>query len=160
MKNGYLAPLRGREATQMKFLFFLRHVVAEDQSLKPRMQAMKIWWRFCGLNKQLDTIMHQLIETVPQPKRDQFLRTMDMQELFVTARGGAVDPSGDLMVVPRKAFLKVLSTASKECMLCDGEPNERKKCPYRRAIKDLVLTDLSLSEDDGICMGKKMDWEG
>ena len=160
VKKGFTAHLRGREANLLQFFFLFRRIMLDDPALDSRFSACGILWRYKGLVKQFDNMLKEIFRSIPEEKREQFRRTVNMQELYVATRGGAVDPTGDLMVVPRKAMLKILGTASKECMLCDGSNEDRRKCEYRRAIKKMVITDLSLSEKDGICMGKKFDWEG
>jgi hypothetical protein len=124
-----------------------------------RTRIMGIFWRFKGLAKQADRIYRAIRKTLPEDVEERFVGTLNLQKLYIVTRRGAVDPTGDFTVVPRKALLGILTTASKECLLCDGSNEDRRKCPYRRAIKDLCLPDLSRAEDNGICLGKQFKWE-
>lgn len=158
--NDLNIPLSGREATQLQFFWSLVKTLRDDTTLKYRMSKIGIWWRYRGLLRQAENMCRECFRSMPQETYDRFDAAMQMQDLKIVTRGGAVDASGDYMVVPRAAMIDVLHTASKECMLCDASNAERKKCPYRKAIKKLVLPDLSHAEDDGICLGKKFDWKG
>ena len=153
-------PLRGREATQLSFMWSLYKVLRDDQSLKSRMASIGLWWRYKGLLKQLENMCRACFNTVPDEAYRRFDAALQMQDIQVVVRGGAVDSTGDYMAVPRSAMLDVLSVASKECLLCDGGHQDKKKCLYRKAIKKLCLPDLSHAEDNGICMGKQFDWKG
>lgn len=153
-------PLRGSEATQLQFFWSLIKTLRDNRTLKPRMSALGIWWRYRGLLRQAENMCRDCFRSMPQETYERFEAAMELQELRIVTRGGAVDASGDYMVVPRAAMIDVLHTASKECMLCDGSGEERRKCSYRKAVKKLCLPDLSHVEDNGICLGKQFDWKG
>lgn len=156
----YKAPLNGREAINLQYLAYLINAMKEsEKAMEKRLRVMGVFWRFKGLVKQADNLYMKLRKTLPEALERRFVGVLNMQTLYIVTKGGAVDPTGDLTVVPRKALLGILTTASKECMLCDGSHEDRRKCPYRKAIKDLSLVDLSKVEDNGICMGKQFDWE-
>ena len=153
------SPLNGKEAVSLQYMAYLISAMKEAETvLEKRMRVNGIFWRFKGLVKQADNLYMKLRKTLPRDVEERFVGMLNLQTLYVVTRGGAVDPTGDFTVVPRKALLGILTTASKECMLCDGTHQDRKKCPYRKAIKDLCLPDLSHVEDNGICLGKQFDW--
>lgn len=153
-------PLNGRECLALQYMAYLVNNLQEaDEHLRKRMRVMGIYWRFKGLAKQADNLYRKLRSTLPVDKEIQFQGMLNMQKLYIVTKRGAVDPTGDFTVVPRTALLGILTTASKECLLCDGTNEDRRKCPYRRAIKDLCLPDLSHVEDNGVCLGKQFKWE-
>lgn len=153
-------PMNGKETLYLQYLAFLTNAVIEGTDVfEKRTRAMGIFWRFKGLAKQAERIYRAIRKTLPEDVEERFVGTLNLQKLYIVTRRGAVDPTGDFTVVPRRALLGILTTASKECMLCDGTNEDRRKCPYRRAIKDLCLPDLSHVEDNGICLGKQFKWE-
>lgn len=158
--SDYKAPLNGKEALNLQYLAYLVSALKEDETVfKTRLSKIGEYWRFKGLSKQAENLYNKLRKTLPTPLEIRFMAILDMQKLYIVTKGGATDPTGDLTVVPRKALIGILVTASKECILCDGSHEDRRKCPYRRAIKDLSLVDLSKVENNGICLGKQFDWE-
>ena len=159
MKNAFTAPLRGGESDQLRVLFFLRRVLLDDRYLDGRLKRMKIFWRYRGLVAQMDSMIRDIVNTVPPDVWERFKQTMDMQEMKIVTRGGAVDPSGNLIVVPKTALFRICNQASKECYLCEDTVSYRANCPYRKALKDISLLNLSPLENNGICMGKQIDWE-
>lgn len=153
-------PMNGKEVLYLQYLAYLVNAVKEGADVfEKRTRIMGIFWRFKGLAKQAEKIYMMIRKTLPEDVERRFVGTLNLQKLYIVTKGGAVDPTGDFTVVPRKALLGILTTASKECMLCDGTNEDRRKCPYRRAIKDLCLPDLSRVEDNGICLGKQFKWE-
>lgn len=152
-------PLNGKEALYLQYLAYLTNAMKESETVfEKRMRVNGFFWRFKGLSKQACNLYMKLRKTLPEAVENRFVGMLNLQQLYIVTRGGAVDPTGDFTVVPRKALLGILTTASKECVLCDGGHEDRRKCPYRRAIKDLCLPDLSHVEDNGICLGKQFDW--
>lgn len=153
-------PLNGREALQLQYMAYLVNALKEgERAFEKRLRLMGVNWRFKGLTKQAENLYLSIRRTLPEALERRFVGTLNLQKLYIVTRGGATDPTGDLTVVPRKALLGILTTASKECLLCEDNPEDRRNCPYRKAIKDLSLVDLSRVEDNGICMGKQFNWE-
>ena len=153
-------PMNGKETLYLQYLAYLVNAMKEGSEVfEKRTRVMGIFWRFKGLAKQAERIYMMIRKTLPEDVERRFVGSLQLQKLYIVTRGGAVDPTGDFTIVPRKALLGILTTASKECMLCDGTNEDRRKCPYRRAIKDLCLPDLSRVEDNGICLGKQFKWE-
>lgn len=158
--SDFKMPMNGKEVLQLQYLAYLVNTMIEGTEIfEKRTRKMGIFWRFKGLAKQADNLYRAIRKTLPKGVEERFVCTLNLQKLYIVTKGGAVDPTGDFTVVPRRALLGILTTASKECLLCDGSSEERRKCPYRRAIKDLCLPDLSHAEDNGICLGKKFKWE-
>lgn len=154
------SPMNGKEILSLQYLAYLVNTLKEgEETLEKRLRVNGIFWRFKGLAKQADNLYMTLRKTLPEAKESQFVGTLNLQKLYIVTRGGAVDPTGDYTVVPRTALLGILTTASKECYLCDGTHEDRRKCAYRRAIKDLCMPDLSRVEDNGVCLGKQFLWE-
>ena len=106
-------PLRGSEATQLQFFWSLIKTLRDNRTLKPRMSALGIWWRYRGLLRQAENMCRDCFRSMPQETYERFEAAMELQELRIVTRGGAVDASGDYMVVPRAAMIDVLHTASK-----------------------------------------------
>lgn len=153
-------PLNGKEALWLNYFAYLINTLTDpEEPMKKRFNAMGKYWRFKGLAKQASNLYKDLCRTLPEDKLRHFNACLNMQRLYVVTNRAATDPTGDYTVVPRRALLGILSTASKECLLCDGGHEDRRKCPYRRAIKDLCLPDLSKAEDNGVCLGKQFKWE-
>ena len=158
--SDFKMPLNGKEALQLQYLAYLVNTMKEGLDIfEKRTRVMGLFWRFKGLAKQADNLYKAIRKTLPEDVEQRFVGTLNLQKLYIVTRGGATDPTGDFTVVPRKALLGILTTASKECLLCDGSHEDRRKCPYRRAIKGLCLPDLSHAEDNGICLGKQFKWE-
>ena len=153
-------PLTGRETLYLQYLAYLVNTFKEgERPFEKRLRLMGDFWRFKGLAKQAENLYMKLRRTLPMAVENRFVGLLNMQKLYIVTKGGATDPTGDLTVVPRTALLGILTTASKECLICDGTPEDRRKCPYRKAIKDLCLPDLSHAEDYGECLGKYFNWE-
>lgn len=153
-------PLNGKESLWLQyFAYFVNALNDPEEPMKKRFNVMGKNWRFKGLAKQALNLYEDILVTLPEDKYRQFMACLKMQRLYIVTNRAATDPTGDYTVVPRRALLGILGTASKECLLCDGGHEDRRKCPYRRAIKDLCLPDLSNVEDNGICLGKQFKWE-
>lgn len=82
------------------------------------------------------------------------------QELRIVNAGQAVDPTGDLIMVPKKTVLLwVRELQSEKCAMCMGSNSDRKDCLFRRGMLDMSLPDLRRQEKKyGKCAGKIFDW--
>lgn len=72
----------------------------------------------------------------------------------------AVDPTGDMVMVPKEAILFMGQHCQKEsCAICMGNHAEKKDCLFRRGMVALSLPDLrKIEKQSGKCMGKLFDW--
>lgn len=153
-------PIEGRELGQLQFLYSLYRVLKDDESLKPRLSSVGLWWRYRGLLKQLHNLFDAAWQTLPPEKRDRINRIWSQQELRVVNSAAAVDPTGDMVMVPKTAILYMGQHCQKEsCAICMGNHAERKDCLFRRGMVDLALPDLrKIEKQSGKCMGKLFDW--
>lgn len=154
-------PIAGRELTQLQFMHSLYKVLADDESLKPRMQWLGNWWRYKGLVANLHQIFDSLWKTLPPEKRDRINAVWSNQELYIANRGQPVDPTGDMLYVPKSVIVNMAQQLQKnECAMCLGGHQDRKNCQFRRAMIDLTIPDLRREEkQSGKCVGHLFNWE-
>lgn len=153
-------PIVGGEALQMQFLYSLYRCMKDDESLKPRLQSINMWWRYRGAISNLHALFGALWDTVEPNKRERLSTIWQNQELRITNKAQAVDPSGDLIMIPKSAVAKMaLELQETKCAMCFGGNSDRKECAYRRALIDLAIPDLRREEKkSGKCVGHLFDW--
>lgn len=159
-ENAKRMPIEGRELEQLQFIYSLYRVLKDDESLKPRLSSVGLWWRYRGLLKQLHNLFDAAWKTIPPEKRERINRIWSQQELRVVNSSSAVDPTGDMVMVPKTAILYMGQHCQKEsCSICMGSHTERKDCLFRRGMVELSLPDLrKIEKQSGKCMGKLFDW--
>lgn len=155
-------PIEGGELSQMQFIYSLYRVLKDDESLKPRLTELGMWWRYRGLLKQLHSLFDGIWHTIEPEKREKINQIWSRQELRVVNSAQAVDPTGDMLQVPKEVILLMGAHCQEEsCCLCMGGHSDRKDCKFRRAMIGLSLPDLRREEKkSGKCVGKLFDWEG
>lgn len=101
-----------------------------------------------------------LWHTIEPSKRERINTIWSQQELRVVNSSQAVDPTGDMVMVPKEAILYMGQHCQKEsCAICMGNNNDRKDCLFRKGMKALALPDLRrLEKQSGKCMGNLFDW--
>lgn len=153
-------PIEGRELTQLQFLYSLYRTVKDDESLKPRLSALGLWWRYRGLLKQLHNLFDAVWRTLPADKRERINRIWSQQELRIVNASSAVDPTGDMIMIPKEAVLLMGRHCQRQsCDMCLGAHSDRKDCDFRRGMAALSLPDLrKIEKQSGKCMGKLFDW--
>lgn len=153
-------PINGTELEQLQFVYSLYRVLKDDDSLKPRFSSLNLWWRWRGLLKQLHTLFDAAWHTIEPEKRNRINRIWSQQELRVVNQSQAVDPTGDMIMIPKAAILHMGQHCQGEsCAMCFGGHNDRKDCLFRRGMVELSLPDLrKLEKQSGKCMGKLFDW--
>lgn len=153
-------PIDGQELEDLQFVYSLYRVLKDSESLKPRLSSIRLWWRYRGILKQLHNIFDAAWRTIPPDKRDRINRIWSQQELRVVNSASAVDPTGDMVMVPKQAILYMGQHCQKEaCSICMGNNADRKDCLFRRGMVALSLPDLRKYEkQSGKCMGKLFDW--
>lgn len=159
MNDAYI-PVDGRETTQLQFMYSLYRTLKDDSSLQPRMQYIGLWWRYRGILKQLGNMFDAVWKTIEPSKRDRINLIWSQQELRIVNSSQAVDPTGDMMMIPRSAIVSMARLCQREkCDVCLGTNNDRKDCAFRRAMVDMAIPDLRKVEKQcGKCMGKLFDW--
>lgn len=159
MEKEYL-PIQGMELSQLQFIYSLYRVLADDDSLKPRLQSLGKYWRWRGLLKQLHNLFDDLWHTIEPEKRSRINTIWNQQELRVVNSSQAVDPTGDMVMVPKEAILYMGQHCQQEaCAICMGNHNDRRDCLFRRGMTKLALPDLrKLEKQSGKCMGKLFGW--
>lgn len=160
MDNNYL-PIEGGEMLQLQFLHSLYRCMKDDDSLKRRFVFIgNKWWRYRGMIKQLHNLFDELWRTIEPEKRDRINAVWSNQELRIVNSNQPVDPTGDLMMVPKAAVMYMAQDLQKEkCAMCFGGHNDRKDCQFRRAMLDLAIPDLRREEKrSGKCVGHIYDW--
>ena len=136
-------PIEGRELSQLQFLYSLYRVLKDDDSLKPRLSSVGMWWRYKGILKQLHNLFDAAWRTLPPDKRERINRIWSHQELRIVNSSSAVDPTGDMLMVPKRAILLMGQHCQQEsCAMCFGTNAERKDCKFRRGMVELSLPDL------------------
>ena len=157
--NEYM-PIEGTELTQLQFVYSLYRALKDDESLKKRLTSVRMWWRYRGLLKQLHNLFDAVWHTIPPEKRDRIVRIWSQQELRVVNRASAVDPTGDMIMIPKEAIRHMGMHCQKEsCAICIGSNVDRKDCLYRRGMVELSLPDLRREEKkSGKCIGQLFDW--
>ena len=157
-----MMPIEGTELSQMQFLYSLYRVLKDDESMKPRLSSLGLWWRYKGLLSQLHSLFDAAWHTIPKEKRERINRIWSQQELRVVNSASAVDPTGDMVMIPKSAVLHMGQHCQKEsCAICMGTNADRKDCLFRRGMAELSLPDLRREEKkSGKCMGKLFDWGG
>lgn len=160
MNESQYMPIEGRELCQMQFFYSLYRVLKDDDSMKPRLSSIRLWWRYRGALKQLHNIFDAAWKTLPPEKRERINRIWSQQELRVVNSTSAVDPTGDMIMIPKTAVLNMGQHCQKEsCSICMGNNSDRKNCLFRRGMVELSLPDLRREEKkSGKCMGKLFDW--
>lgn len=160
MNETNIMPIEGQELTQLQFMYSLYRVLKDDDSMKTRLSSIGVWWRYRGLLKQLHGIFDAAWKTIPPEKRERINRIWSQQELRVVNSSAAVDPTGDMVMVPKEAILFMGQHCQKEsCSICMGNNADRKDCSFRRGMVELSLPDLrKLEKQSGKCMGKLFDW--
>lgn len=153
-------PINGQELEDLQFVYSLYRALKDSESLKERMTSIKMWWRWRGILKQLHGVFDATWRTIPPEKRDRINRIWSQQELRVVNSSTAVDPTGDMIMIPKKAVILMGQHCQEEsCAICMGTNNERKDCLFRRGMVELSLPDLrKIEKKSGKCMGKLFDW--
>lgn len=159
MSENYI-PINGQELEDLQFFYSLYKVLKDSDNLKPRLSSIRLWWRYRGLFRQMSSIFAAVWETIEPEKRDRINRIWSQQELRVVNSSTAVDPTGDMIMIPKKAVILMGQHCQKEaCSICMGTNNERKDCLFRRGMVELSLPDLrKIEKKSGKCMGKLFDW--
>lgn len=158
-KEKYM-PIQGMELIDLQFVYSLYRVLKDSESLKPRLQSIGLWWRWRGILAQLYTLFDKLWHTIDPEKRQRINTIWSQQELRVVNSSQAVDPTGDMVMIPKAVITKLGAHCQKEsCTICMGSHQDRKDCLFRRAMKEMSLPDLrKLEKEYGKCMGKLFDW--
>lgn len=153
-------PIHGTELVQMQFFYSLYRCLADDDSMKPRLSALGLWWRYRGLLKQAHSLFDAAWHTIDPEKRNRLNTIWSQQELRVVNSSQAVDPTGDMVMVPKRAILLMGQHCQAEsCAICMGSHADRKDCLFRRGMVALSLPDLrKIEKESGKCMGKLFDW--
>lgn len=159
MEKEYM-PLEGRETTQLQFMHSLYRCLKDDDSLKPRMASIKIWWRYRGVLKQLHNMFDLTWRTIDPATRERLNFLWERQELRIVNSNAPIDPTGDLVMVPKEAVRLMGSHCQREsCDICLGTNNDRKDCQFRKGMVKMAIPDLRRFEkQSGKCMGKLFDW--
>ena len=153
-------PINGTELSDLQFMYSLYRVLKDSEALKPRLASLRMWWRWRGLLKQLHVIFDSVWRTIDPEKRERINRIWSQQELRVVNQSSAIDPTGDMVMIPKRAVLFMGQHCQREsCAACMGNNNDRKDCQFRRGMVELSLPDLrKLEKQSGKCMGKLFDW--
>lgn len=159
--EGAYMPLHGSEVTQMQFIHSLYKCLKDENSLESRLKSIGMWWRYKGLVTQLANMFDALWKTVEPEKRVRMNMIWEQQELRIVNGSQAVDPTGDLMMIPKTAIVNMARELQKEkCAICMGNNNDRKDCMFRRAMVDMAIPDIRREEKkSGKCMGHLFNWE-
>ena len=154
-------PLHGAEVTQLQFFHGLYRCLKDENALDERLKSINMLWRYKGIMKQLGGMFDALWKTVEPEKRDRMNVIWSQQELRIVNSSQAVDPTGDMMMIPKSAIVNMARELQKEkCSICMGTNNDRKDCMYRRAIIEMSIPDIRREEKkSGKCMGKLFSWE-
>lgn len=154
-------PLHGAEVTQMQFIHSLFRCLKDENSLDERLKSIGLLWRYKGIMKQLANMFDALWKTVEPEKRERMNIIWSQQELRIVNSSQAVDPTGDMMMIPKAAIVNMAKELQKEkCSICMGTNNDRKDCVYRRAMIEMSIPDIRREEKkSGKCMGKLFSWE-
>lgn len=120
MENKYL-PLNSTETSQLQFLHSLYRCLKDDESLKPRFSHIGIWWRYRGLLTQLHNMFDAAWQTIEPEKRRRMNFLWSNQELRIVNAGQPVDPTGDLIMIPKRTIMHWAQELQREkCALCMG----------------------------------------
>lgn len=159
-ENTEYMPIQGEELEQLQFMYSLYRTLKDSEALKPRFSKIRLWWRYRGMLKQLHGMFDAAWKTIPPEKRERINRIWSQQEMRVVNSASAVDPTGDMVMVPKQAILYMGQHCQKKaCDICMGDHQERKDCLFRRGMVELSLPDLrKLEKKSGKCMGKLFDW--
>lgn len=160
MSEKYM-PLEGGELSQLQFMHSLYKIMKDDDTLKKRFSTIGIWWRYKGIFKQLHNMFDKAWKTIDPEKRERINDLWSRQELRIVSTGQAVDPTGDLIEIPKEAIMLWGQHCQAEsCALCMGNNNDRKDCKFRKGMAKMALPDLRrLEKQYGKCMGKLFDWD-
>lgn len=153
-------PLNSTETSQLQFFHSLYRVLKDDDSLKPRFSSLNMWWRYKGMLKQAEKMFAAAWETIEPEKRRRMNFLWSNQELRIVNAGQPVDPTGDLIMIPKRTIMHwAQELQAEKCALCMGNNNDRKDCLFRKGMVEMSLPDLRRQEKKyGKCMGKIFDW--
>lgn len=153
-------PIGGKELTQLQFMHSLYRCLKDDESLKPRLSSISMWWRYKGILKQLHNMFDATWKTIEPEKRRRIDAIWSRQELRIVNDSAPVDPTGDLIMIPKEAITLWGQHCQKEsCEICVGNNNDRAKCKFRKGMAKMSLPELRKFEKQyGKCMGKIFDW--
>lgn len=157
---GKYRPIEGTELTQLQFVYSLYRCLKDDESLKPRLQSIGMWWRYKGLISNLYQMFDALWQTIEPAKRNRINTIWACQELRIVNTSAPVDPTGDMMIVPKSAIVHMAQAAQDaKCGICMGFHSQRRDCLFRRSMVELAIPDLRKHEkQSGKCMGQLFDW--
>ena len=145
-------PIEGMELSQMQFLYSLYRVLKDDESMKPRLSHIGLWWRYKGILSQLHNLFDAAWHTLPPEKRERINRVVN--------RCAPIDPTGDMVTVPKEALVLIGRHCQEQsCSMCFGTNNHRKDCLFRKGMVKLSLPDLrKIEKQTGKCIGQLFDW--
>lgn len=160
MNEEYL-PLEGMELTQLQFMHSLYRVLKDDDSLKPRLSHLGLWWRYRGMLKQLHNMFDKTWKSIEPEKRDRINYLWSRQELRIVNSSAPIDPTGDYVMLPKESVRLIGDHCQREsCAVCMGNNNDRKDCKFRKGMVKMALPDLRrLEKESGKCMGKLFNWD-
>ena len=153
-------PIENGEPTQLQYMHSLYKCMSGDESLKPRFSSLGKWWRYKGLIKQLHNLFDDAWNTLDPVTQYKLNAAFERQELRIVTVG-SIDTTGDMVVIPRTALIKLSHALQKEkCSICMGNNNDKKDCEFRKALKQMSIPDLRRYEKQyGKCMGQIFSWE-
>lgn len=153
-------PLEGKELLQLQFMYSLFRCLKDDDSLKNRLTSMGMWWRYRGMIRQLHNMFDATWKTIDPENRKRIDRIWSQQELRIVNAGAPTDPTGDTLMIPKRAVLLWGQHCQQEtCTICMGGHGDRKDCKFRQGMVAMSLPDLRrLEKQSGKCMGKLFDW--
>ena len=159
MEKTYM-PIDGNEIVQLQYLHSLQRIMDEDDSLKPRLQSLGKWWQYRGVIANLKKLLDQAWQTIEPIKRQRINQVWDRQELRIVNARTPVDTTGDVMVVPRSAVVRMAVKLQEDsCGMCLGGHQDRKDCQFRRAMLELAIPDLrKFEKQTGKCLGHIYGW--
>lgn len=153
-------PIEGMELSDLQFMYSLYRVLKDSEALKPRLSSLGLWWRYRGLLAQLHNLFDAAWKTLPPEKRDRINRIWSQQELRVVNRCAPVDPTGDMVTVPKESLVLIGQHCQKQsCSMCFGTHSDRKDCLFRKGMNKLSLPDLrKIEKQTGKSIGQLFDW--
>lgn len=159
MEQAYM-PIAGHELSDLQFAYALYQALKHSEALKPRLESIRMWWRWRGLFKQMYSIFDAVWNTIEPEKRDRISYIWSQQELRVVNRCAHVDSTGDMVTVPKEALVLIGRHCQEQsCSMCLGTNSDKKDCLFRKGMCAMSLPDLrKLEKKSGKCMGHLFDW--
>ena len=155
MSNDKYIPLRSGEATEIQLLWGCREVLDTCASvLEKRLKACKRWAQLRTMQKWLENMTNDIMQTIDPQRATTFLVNLMNQQIRVVNKSRVVNEPG-YTLIPSEVLSNIIMQAMTDtCMLCDGGGCDMAKCKFRKSLKQTMMFDVD--ESGGVCMGKTL----